>query len=121
MKVSIASNEVYRKFQEYLKIYPSRKAAFRAAKRDGNIPISQHPEMVVIPNTDFGDQLGLDERNVRLYVFNIIVGIIAIEYHIREDREAFYGSSEGNQGSHFNSGEPPGKLKKHHYWKDDNH
>lgn len=77
--------------------------------------------MVVIPNTDFGDQLGLDERNVRLYVFNIIVGIIAIEYHIREDREAFYGSSEGNQGSHFNSGEPPGKLKKHHYWKDDNH
>ena len=81
--------------------------------------MSQHPEMVVFPNTDIGEQLGLDERNVRLYVFNIVVGAIVIEYHIREDKEAFYGGSEGNQWPHFNSGDSQGKLKKHHYWKDD--
>ncbi len=62
--------------------------------------------------------MGLDERNVRLYVFNIIVGAVAFEYHIREDKEAFYGTenTEGDQLPHFNSGESGRKLKGHHYW-----
>ena len=59
----------------------------------------------------------LDERNVRLYVFNI--GLLAVVVLIREDKEAFYvdGDKIGYQPPHFNSGKSTDKkLKDHHYY-----
>jgi len=118
MTVTIISRKTRKLFTKYLLIYPSRRAAFRAAKRDGRIPVAQQPDEVIMPDTPEGEEMGLDERNVRLYVFNIIVGAVAFEYHIREDKEAFYGTenTEGDQLPHFNSGESGRKLKGHHYW-----
>lgn len=85
--------------------------------------MGQDPEEVIYAGTPAGYDLGLDDRNVRLYIFHIIVGVVAYEYHIREDKEAFYGSEAGagDQLPHFNSGEVKSsdkkdKLKKHHYW-----
>ena len=79
----------------------------------------QHPDEVIYSGTQLGDDHGLDERNSRLYIFNLIIGALAIEYHIREDKEAFYGAvgRKGDQPPHFNSGEGERgkKLKKHHY------
>lgn len=119
MKVEIVSRKVGRVYSKYKKIFPSRRAAFRAAKRDRNIPMSQHPDDVVYPNTSIGDEYDLDDRNVRLYVFNM--GLITIAIHIREDKEAFYvdGDEKSNQSPHFNSGRKDSKLKDHHYWKND--
>ncbi|MEZ4942254.1 MAG: hypothetical protein R3D58_15355 [Saprospiraceae bacterium] len=119
--ISIVGAKTLKKYREYLKIYPSRRAAFRAAKRDANIPMSQHPEEVIYPQSSKGREYSLDDRNVRLYIFNLGIGAVAIEYHIREDKEAFYGDEEGkgNQPPHFNSGEPPKKLGNHHYWDND--
>ena len=116
---SIVSASTYERYQKYLKIYPSRRAAFRAAKRDAKIPMAEQPRGVVRPNSPEGKEYQLDDRNVRLYIFNLGIGAIAYEYHIREDKEAFYEDKEpkGHQLPHFNSGEPPKKLKGHHYWK----
>lgn len=101
-----------------LNIYSSRRAAFRAAKRDNKVPMSEHPTEVIRPNTPAGDEIPLfADKNVKLYVFNLVVLGIAVE--IREDKEAFYGSESGrgDQLPHFNSGKAKKKLKKHHYWK----
>lgn len=118
MEISIVKSSVYRKYLENIKIYPSRRAAFRAAKRDGNIPMMAHPDDVILPFTKDGDTFELDDRNVRLYVFNFWLGVIMVQYFIREDKEAFYGS--GDQLPHFNSGKSSDdKLKKHHYWNND--
>jgi len=121
--VSVISTNTLKRYREYLgmKIYPSRRAAFRAAKRDANIPMSKQPEAVIYPQTSKGQEYSLDDRNVRLYIFNLIIGVVAIEYHIREDKKAFYGDKDGrgNQPPHFNSGEPPNKLGNHHYWEND--
>lgn len=104
--------QLYRKYQKY---FPSRRAAFRAAKRDANIPMSRHPDMVVYPQTDAGDTYGLDDRNVRLFIFNLGIGGIAFEFHIREDRE----DQKHGQTKHFNTGIHTKKLKGHYYWEDD--
>lgn len=122
MPISIVSRGTLKRYKHYLRVYPSRRAAFRAAKRDGRIPMGQQPEEVIYPHTDMGDEYDLDDRNVRLYIFSIIIGAVAFEYHLREDKEAFYGAErgKGDQLPHFNSGESKGsdkKLRNHHYWK----
>lgn len=124
MPISIVSRRTFKRYRKYCKIYPSRRAAFRAAKRDGDIPVCQQPDEVIYAGTDIGYDFGLDGRNARLYVFNVIVGAVAFEYHIREDKEAFYQDNQGrgNQLPHFNSGkqeqpEPKQKLRHHHYYK----
>lgn len=104
--------QLYRKYQKY---FPSRRAAFRAAKRDANIPMSRHPDKVIHPKTDAGDSYGLDDRNVRLFIFNMGIGAIAFEYHIREDRSA----PKHGQPKHFNTGIFTKKLKGHYYWDHD--
>lgn len=119
LSIYLVSQSVHQLYKKYVCIYPSRRAAFRAAKRDGGIPVGQHPQEVVLPNTDEGTEAGLDERNVWLYVFSIH-GVGAL-FFIREDKAAFYGTSEGDQLPHFNSGQTKKRLKKHHYWNDDEH
>lgn len=118
LTISLITSNTLKTYKEYIKIYPSRKAAFRAAKRGANIPMAQHPEEVIPALTAKGKEYNLDDRNVRLYIFSILIGAVAIEYHIREDKEAFYGDKDGtgNQLPHFNSGSPPKKLSNHHYW-----
>ena len=76
--------------------------------------MGQHPAEVVLPMTDRGNSFRLDERNVRLYVFNLVIGAVAVEYHIREDQK----SITHGQPKHFNAGKPPKKLKEHYYWDD---
>ena len=118
MEISLVSNKVYQKYKDYSRVYPSRRAAFRDAKREGNIPMTMHPQKVLRPFTEDAKDIYLDDRNVRLYVFRLIVCAFVVEYHIREDKKAFYGSGEGDQLDHFNSGESSEKLKNHHYWDD---
>lgn len=106
-----------------MKIYVSRRAAFRAAKRDNKIPVTLNPNKVIYPNTLEGDEIQpekLDsEKNVRLYKFSILIFTVTFEVSIREDKEAFYGEVNqiGNQLPHFNSGETNKKLPKHHYFR----
>jgi hypothetical protein len=119
MAISIVGFQILRRYEEYLKVYPSRKAAFRAAKRDANIPMQQHPQEIVTPFSHLGNDYDLDDRNVRLYIFHLLVCGIVIEYHIREDKEAFYGGEAGYQPPHFNAGKEGAKLKEHYYWQDD--
>jgi len=120
MKVSIVGNRTYWKYRSLVaqKIYPSRSAAFRAAKRYLKLPMSKHPDKLVYPYTDLGDAYDLDERNVRLYVFYTFVGAIILELHIREDKPVSYGDEhgKGDQLPHFNSGKHPGGKKDHRYW-----
>jgi hypothetical protein len=118
MQVSIVSGKTYWRYRKLLKVYPSRRAAFRAAKRYLNLPMSRQPDKVVYPYTDRGDEYGLDSRNVRLYIFYLFIGALAIEYHIREDKPVKYGRKDGagDQLPHFNSGKHPGKKKDHRYW-----
>jgi len=42
-------------------------------------------------------------ENVRLYIFYLFIGALAIEYHIREDKPVKYGRKDGagDQLSHF--------------------
>ena len=94
MPISIIGRNTLRRYRRYRKVYPSRRAAFRAAKRDGGILMSQHPEEVIYPGSDLGGDYGLDDRNVRLYIFSILIGAVAFEYHLREDKEAFYGAEK---------------------------
>ena len=112
--IYLASRRTHQLYRQYLKMYPSRRAAFRAAKRAARIPMGQHPAEVVLPMTDRGNSFRLDERNVRLYVFNLVIGAVAVEYHIREDKK----SITHGQPKHFNAGKPPKKLKEHYYWDD---
>lgn len=117
MRVEFASRKVGKIYAQYKKIYPTRRAAFRAAKRDRNIPMSAQPDDIVYPRTAVGDAFGLDDRNVRLYVFNLV--LVALVVHIREDKEVFYveGDDDSNQLPHFNSGRAGKKLRDHHYWR----
>lgn len=111
--VSRRTHKLYKQYREY---FPSRRAAFRAAKRDANLPMNRRPDKVVYPRTPMGNTLGLDDRNVRLYIFNLGLGAIAYEYHIRED----HPDPKHDQPQHFNTGVmPPGKLKGHYFWNDD--
>ena len=117
MKISVVGRRTLKRYRKYCKIFPSRRAAFRAAKRDAGIPVSSHPQKVVRSQTASGKEYGLDSRNVRLYIFGIFIAGVVVEFHIREDKEAFYPDGKSKQLPHFNSGEPPKKLKKHHYYR----
>jgi hypothetical protein len=110
----------------YHKIYPSRKAAFRAAKRANGIPMSMQPSEIIRPTEVEKLQkkkLHLDKRNIRLYIFSwVIEKINKIEerkIYIREDKSAEYGEKDGkgDQLPHFNAGEDPDNLKQHYYYK----
>ena len=118
VKVSVVSGKTYRKYKDLLKVYPSRRSAFRAAKRHLSIPMHKQPDEVAYPHTDLGNKKGLDDRNVKLYIFNVVFGVFAIELHIREDKPAQYGDKDGlgDQLPHFNAGKHPGKKKDHRYW-----
>lgn len=111
-----------RKKRDRGKVFETRRAAFRAAKRDNGVPVTKHPDEVIRPRTPRGDEEKLDQRNRRLYIFYIIEVILGMflkkEIHIREDKKAFYGKKHGNQLDHFNSGDTlDEKLRKHHYYK----
>ena len=120
LSVSFLSPKTYKDYKKKVNsdCYPSRRAAFRAAKRDAKIPMSQNPDKVIRPRSLEGDLYALDDRNVRLYIFNLGIGVVAYEHHIREDEPATYGNEDGagDQLPHFNSGEPPNKLKEHFFW-----
>ena len=109
-----------KKFKQEDKYYNSRRAAFRAAKRDSNIPVSSQPIETITPKSKKWKKKGLDSRNKRLYIFRIFDFFKGFfqekEIHIREDKAAIYTEKKGNQMEHFNAGEPPKKLKKHYYF-----
>jgi hypothetical protein len=101
--------------------FESRKSAYRAFKKDYEIPNAEQPQIVIKPDTPDGERYGLDERNVRLYIFraikNLFGGIFRRETHLREDKDAFYVKGEGEQAPHFNAGHAGKKLKDHYYFK----
>lgn len=111
------------------KHHDSRRAAFRAAKRDNGIPVSQQPVEVIRPNDeDKWNEYGLDKsKNRALYRFVVLLlGWLGFseekEVHIREDSDYSYGAVDrrGDQSEHFNSGEiqeEDTKLRRHHYFK----
>lgn len=74
--------------------------------------MSRQPAAVVKPRTPAGGRYGLDDRNIKLFIFPIFIGAVAIEYHLREDK----ADEELGQAQHFNAGKPPEKLKKHYFW-----
>jgi len=55
--------------KEKSKHFPSRKSAFRAFKRDYEIPKTEQPAKVVSPDSKGGIHYKLDNRNKRLYIF----------------------------------------------------
>lgn len=110
----IISRRTHQRYKQYCMVFPSRRAAFRAAKRDAGIPMSKHPDAVLYPRTPAGKKLGLDERNARLYVFDLIVGALVIQFRIRED----HADKKTGQPKHFNTGFSDNKLKDHYYWED---
>lgn len=110
------------------KYYKTRRAAFRAAKRDNGVPVSQQPMEVIRPNDEKWDEYGLDRNKNRslyrfiVYLLNMLTGFSERkEVRIREDADYSYGSDYGvgDQDDHFNSGavnERRTKLKRHHYF-----
>jgi len=99
-------------------VFETRRAAFRAAKRDHGVPMGKQPDEVVEPFTKRGKELELDGRNKRLYIFRFILRYFGIgksreDIHIREDKEVFY--KDGKQEKHFNAGEKSKKLRTHYY------
>ena len=110
------------------KYYKTRRAAFRAAKRDNGIPVSRQPQEVIRPNDEKWVDYNLDrEKNRALYRFivyllNMLTGFFERrEVRIREDTDYSYGAIDGtgDQEDHFNSGEVNAKrtkLKRHHYF-----
>ena len=106
------------------KTYETRKQAFKQAKKDRGIPSSEWPSEVVKSGTRRGNELGLNEKNNRLYIFRAIFNffnrLIRPEVRIRKDHEAYY--EEGHkQIDHFNVGEIDAddgeKLRDHYYFK----
>ena len=99
-------------------LYPSRRSAFRAAKRLFGIPMHTKPDEVVLPNTDDGVARKLSQENKRLYIFRVFLGIFTLgqgEIHIREDHPKEYPDG-GVQTSHFNAGTGGKKLRFHFYF-----
>lgn len=90
------------------------RQALRNAKEANGIPKSAQPDRTIKPNTREGNQLGLDDRNVKLYEYTNSNGQ---KIHIRQDRAASYGQGgAGDQTPHFNAGPAGEKLKQHHYY-----
>ena len=106
--------------KEKSKHFPSRKSAFRAFKRDYEIPKTEQPAKVVSPDSKGGIHYKLDNRNKRLYIFeekkNKLGRTKRKEAHLREGKHAFYSSNKGNQKPHFNAGHAGSKLKDHYYF-----
>lgn len=102
------------------KTFDTRRAAFRAAKRDLNIPKNTQPFKVMSPSQIGWNDNKMDHRNRRLYIFRIVAFLfgkrVVNEFHIREDKKVIYSGNQGNQVDHFNAGKPP-KLKKHSFFK----
>ncbi len=104
------------------KVFDTRRAAFRAAKRDNGVPVGKQPYKVAKPRTPLGDDYKLDNRNRRLYIFRILVSLFGFgeeegkEVNIREDKKVFYSETE-KQSEHFNAGEKGQKLRKHYYFR----
>jgi hypothetical protein len=101
--------------------FGSRKAAFRGAKRDMNVPMCKQPFKVLHTSQPGWKDTGMDTRNSRMYIFKLFRMIFGKreedEIHIREDKPVQYPQNEGNQPSHFNTGRPPGKLRNHYFFK----
>ena len=103
-------------------VFETRRAAFRAAKRDHGVPMKTRPKKVVYPYSQEAIKYKLDKRNRRLYIFQIIrnlFGRLVINlFFIREDKEAIYADG-GKQTEHFNVGDPDEdpKLRNHYYFK----
>ena len=101
--------------------YETRRAAFRAAKRDMKIPMGTQPVEVLSPGKIGWEEARLDKRNRRLYIFRILDFFFnrkrSREIHIREDKSVVYPNDEGNQLDHFNAGHPPKKLKRHYFYR----
>lgn len=98
----------------------SRREAFRAAKRDLDIPMQKHPTKVLSSSHPGWEDTKMDKRNSRLYIFKIIRMIFGKpeedEIHFREDKPVSYDHDEGNQPGHFNTGRPPEKLRNHYFF-----
>ena len=81
--------KIGKKFKREDKYYNSRRAAFRAAKRNSNIPVSSQPVETITPKSKKWKKSGLDSRNKRLYIFRIFDFFNGFfqekEVHIRED------------------------------------
>ncbi|WP_405991252.1 putative T7SS-secreted protein [Streptomyces sp. NBC_00986] len=105
----------------------SRNDAFRKAKRDLNIPMSQHPDEIRrVPMTDRGGQQVMDDANkpvmTREYVFTRGDGSkVIIQDHAHG--HDFGEGGVGNQDSHFNvrpwenprTGKVPGTAQHYEY------
>ena len=101
-------------------VFETRRAAFRAAKRDHGVPVCRQPTKAIHAKSDSAKDLGLDHRNRRLYIFEILLGIFGLNknrsVHIREDKAMHYEDG-GYQEKHFNAGGNPVKLRKHYYYR----
>ncbi|MDA8018097.1 MAG: hypothetical protein MPN21_11685 [Thermoanaerobaculia bacterium] len=90
-----------------------RRGAFREAKQQNGIPVSQQPDHVIRPGTPDGDAAELRPgQNGRLYQFTNEQGH---KIDIREDFPTTYPDG-GSQGPHFNSGPSGDTLRGHHYF-----
>lgn len=98
--------------------FETRRQAFRSAKKDNKIPVSEQPDETVKPSTKRGDEEKLDKRNKRLFIFRINKGMFKKEesIHIREDKPVKYEDGI-EQGKHFNVGKPTKKLGDHYNFK----
>lgn len=97
------------------KFFGTRKQAFRSAKKDNNIPVSEQPDETVKPSTPRGNEEKLDKRNKRLYIFRRNKGMFKKDERIyfREDKPTKYEDG-GKQGKHFNVGKKSDKLGDHY-------
>ena len=84
-----------------------RRGAFRQAKRDAGIPVSQQPNKVtIIKDRATG-------KKIKVYEFTNTKGI---KIEIRDDKYGHYYGEKNpqNRGPHFNSGKKGNKLKDHY-------
>ena len=103
------------------KHFETRRQAYNAFKADYGIPKSEQPSEVIKPGTPKGRDHELDDRNLRLYIFDAILNFLGLETrkktYLREDKEAFYPQGGGKQSEHFNAGAADENLKDHYYFK----
>ncbi|WP_455883705.1 RHS repeat-associated core domain-containing protein [Pseudomonas putida] len=98
--------------------YLSRKGAFREAKRDANIPISQQPDVLIDPNSGLKKQYNkvkmsdINERsilnslgkpiNTRVYQYTRTDGSVVLIQDHSAGHKFGAGNGIGDQGAHFN-------------------
>ena len=95
--------------------FKTRRQAFRAAKKDNDIPVSEQPEKTIKPSTPRGDKENLDKRNKVMFIFRKRKGIFERDENVyfREDVPVEYRDG-GKQGKHFNVGKKIDKLGDHY-------